>query len=35
MDKVPAPKIVETPVEPFTKEEVEKMLKACDYTEEA
>jgi len=35
MKGVPAPKITDKPVEPFTKEEIEKILKACDFTEEA
>jgi len=35
MKKVPAPKFKEPPVEPFTKDEVWEMLKACEYKEEA
>lgn len=35
MKMVPAPKFEEVPVEPFAKEEVEAILKACDYCEEA
>ncbi|MGD0613774.1 MAG: tyrosine-type recombinase/integrase [Anaerolineales bacterium] len=33
--KVPAPKTQTPPVEPFTREEVEAILKACDYCKEA
>ena len=32
---VPSPKFEATPVEPFTREEVEKMLKACEMCKEA
>ena len=32
---VPAPKFEQAPVEPFTKEEVEALLKACDLCNEA
>ena len=35
MDDVPAPRFQKTPVEPFTKEEVDKLLKACLYSREA
>jgi len=35
MKKVPAPKFKEPPVEPFTKDEVWELLKACDFKEEA
>jgi site-specific recombinase XerD len=35
MKGVPAPKCEEKPVEPFTKEEIEQVLKACDYCAEA
>jgi integrase len=31
MKKVPAPKFSEPPVEPFEKEEIERLLKVCDY----
>ena len=33
--QVPAPKITVAPVEPFSKEDIETLLKACDYCEEA
>jgi len=33
--EIKAPKIQQRPVEPFTKEEIEKMLKACGYTKES
>ena len=33
--EVPAPRFQVAPVEPFTKEEVEKLLEACLYTREA
>jgi integrase/recombinase XerD len=32
---VPAPSFEEAPVEPFTQDEVERLLKACDYCAEA
>jgi integrase/recombinase XerD len=35
MMEVPAPKFKYPPVEPFTKEEVEAILKACDFCEES
>ena len=35
MRDVPPPRIKKTPVEPFTQDEVERMLKACLYTREA
>jgi integrase/recombinase XerD len=35
MKKVPSPKFTEPPVEPFDKEEIERLLKACDYCNEA
>jgi len=35
MTDVPAPKFKLAPVEPFSKEEVEKMIKACSYSREA
>jgi integrase/recombinase XerD len=35
MKDVPPPRIKKTPVEPFTQDEVERMLKACLYTREA
>jgi hypothetical protein len=35
MDDIPAPRFQKTPVEPFTKEEVDKLLKACLYSREA
>lgn len=35
MKKVPAPKFTDPPVEPFTKEEIEAILKACDFCKEA
>lgn len=35
MPNVPAPKFEDAPVEPFSKEEIEKLLKACDYSREA
>ena len=35
MKRVSAPHFVTPIIEPFTKEEVEKILKACDYCEEA
>ena len=35
MDNVPAPKFQEPPVEPFTKEEIETLLKACEWCKEA
>lgn len=35
MKKVPAPKFTEPPVEPFEKEEIERLLKVCDFCDEA
>jgi integrase/recombinase XerD len=35
MKEVPPPRFKKTPVEPFTQEDVEHMLKACIYTREA
>lgn len=35
MEDVPAPKYKIAPVEPYTKDEIEKMLKSCDYSREA
>lgn len=35
MKAVPAPKFEEAPMDPFSKEEVEKLLKACEYCLEA
>ncbi len=35
MKDVPPPKVKKTPIEPFTQDEVERMLKACLYTREA
>ncbi|NLU53729.1 MAG: tyrosine-type recombinase/integrase [Clostridiaceae bacterium] len=35
MAKVPAPKFQEPVIEPFTQQEVEAMLKACEYKSEA
>ncbi len=35
MKAVPAPKFEEAPVEPFTKEDIEALLKVCDYCQEA
>ncbi len=35
MKSVPAPKFEEKPVEPFTKEDIEQVLKVCDYCAEA
>ncbi len=35
MKEVPPPRFKKTPVEPFTQEEVEHMLKACIFTREA
>jgi integrase/recombinase XerD len=35
MKKVPVPKFTEPPVEPFEKEKIERLLKACDYCNEA
>ena len=29
--KVPTPEFTEPPVEPLTKDEIERLLKACDY----
>ena len=35
MKSVPPPRIKKTPIEPFTQDEVERMLKACVYSREA
>jgi len=35
MKAIPAPKFETAPVEPFTREQVESLLKACDYCDEA
>ena len=35
MDKVPAPKANRAPVEPFSREQLELLLKAAEYSEEA
>ena len=35
MKSVPTPKFEEKPVEPFSKEDIELVLKACDYCVEA
>lgn len=35
MKGVPAPKFTQAPVETFTKEEIEALLKACEYCQEA
>jgi integrase/recombinase XerD len=35
MVKVPTPRFQKPPVEPFKKEEIEALLKACEYTQEA
>lgn len=35
MRNVPAPKFTEKPVEPFTREEIEALIKACDVSVEA
>jgi integrase/recombinase XerD len=35
MKKVAAPKFENAPVEPFTREDIETLLKACDYCQEA
>lgn len=35
MKQVPPPKFTEPPVEPFTKEEIEALIKACEYCDEA
>ena len=35
MKAVPAPKFEEAPMDPFSKEEVESLLKACEYCHEA
>ncbi|MDD5367885.1 MAG: tyrosine-type recombinase/integrase [Anaerolineaceae bacterium] len=35
MDTLPAPKFTEAPVEPFSKENIEALLKACDHCLEA
>jgi integrase/recombinase XerD len=35
MKKVPAPKFTEPPLEPFEKDEIERLLKVCDYCDEA
>lgn len=35
MQSIPAPKFTEPPVEPFSKEDIEALIKACEYCEEA
>jgi integrase/recombinase XerD len=35
MKRVPAPRYQTPPVEPFSKEEIEKLLKVCDFCDEA
>lgn len=35
MVKVPTPRFQKPPIEPFKKEEIEALLKACEYTQEA
>jgi len=35
MKAIPAPRFEEAPVEPFTKEEIEALLKACEFCHEA
>ena len=35
MQSVPAPNFEEAPIEPFTREEVERVLKVCDDCAEA
>jgi len=35
LKSVPAPKYEDAPVEPFSKEQVEALLKACEYSREA
>jgi len=35
MQSIPAPKFSEPPVEPLSKEDIDALLKACDYCEEA
>jgi len=35
MKSVPAPRIKKTPIEPLTQDEVEALLKACDFCQEA
>lgn len=35
MLSIPAPRFTDAPVEPFSKDDIEAMLKACDYCEEA
>jgi integrase len=35
MDSVPAPRFKEAPFEPLSKDEVEVLLKACDFSQEA
>jgi integrase/recombinase XerD len=35
MKKVPSPKFTAPPIEPFEKEEIEVLLKACEYCDEA
>ncbi|MGQ0601743.1 MAG: tyrosine-type recombinase/integrase [Anaerolineales bacterium] len=35
MKSVPAPSFEDSPVEPFTQDEVKRLLKACDYSAEA
>ena len=32
---MPAPKFEQVPIEPFTKEEIEALLKACEFSHEA
>ena len=34
LKSIPAPKFEEPPIEPFTKEEVEALLKACEFSKE-
>jgi integrase/recombinase XerD len=35
MKSVPAPKLQKVEVEPFTQEEITRVLKACNYSREA
>ena len=35
MKAIPAPRFEEAPVEPFTREEIEALLKACEFCHEA
>jgi len=35
MKSVPSPHIIRTPIEPFTQEEVQRMIKACTYARES